>query len=125
VNAALCGDVVAADRNQIVLVGAQPLNLGAQTLDHEVLQVDHAVAPPFHRRLQTVEDIRIAKQEIGMPTQICGHLSRRGFRCAFRFRSIAGAAGHVTVVAILAYKIDCPVFCQSERKAASPLSVNG
>src|SRR4029079_10984551 len=55
VNAALRGDVVAADRNQIVLVGAQPLNLGAQTLDHEVLQVDHAVAPPFHRRVYTRE----------------------------------------------------------------------
>src|SRR5262249_10255012 len=116
--------VVAAVGEDVVLVGLEPLHVPAEPLDHELLQVDHALRLAATRHDLDVQQVGMADQELRMLAQIL-----RDLRGGDATLGPVGGRRLAGVVGFLAhgcrYRIDCPVFAQSARKAARPLSVSG
>ena len=70
VHAALAGEVAAAQRDQVLLLVLHPLQVAAQALEHEMLEIEHAVAVVAARRAQQVQRVGMVFEKIRMLAQI-------------------------------------------------------
>ena len=70
VHAALAREVAAARRNQALLLALQPHHVAAQTLQHEMLEIEHAVAGLAARRPHQPQGFGMPLEEIRMLAQI-------------------------------------------------------
>ncbi len=102
VHAALARKIAAARRDQALLLVLQPGEIAAQSLQHEMLEIEDAVADDPAGGAQQSQRIRVAVEEIGMLAQIgddlagadLGRPHRRRQTAAQRLRLILRTIGH-------------------------------
>jgi hypothetical protein len=93
-DAALAGEVAAAQRDQLLVFILGAAQIVAQTLEHKMLEVEHRIAAVAHRCFQELQGVGMPIEKIGMFAQIGNDIGGAGrSRLAGRRFAAAQRAG--------------------------------